>query len=144
MKFCGKPIFIICVSLVMSACEMTEPVVEKATPNVISISYDAYGSTPTLTAEAIDIAMEHCKSQGGLFANYRGVTVPSALSAKEIHTFACERVKTDDNALIAAQAERYAAESAAAAKAFSDAFNQAQPTYTSCTTFGYQTTCSSY
>lgn len=128
----------------LSACQMTEPVVERATPNVISISYDAYGSTPTITAEALDMAIEHCKTQGGLFANYRGVTVPSPLSAKEIHTFACERTKTDDNVLIAAQAERYTAQAAAIADATASAFALSKPTTTSCTTIGNRTNCTSY
>lgn len=127
-----------------SACEISEPVIEMASKNVISISYDAYGSTPTLTAEAIDIAMSHCKSQGGLFANYRGVSVPNEFSAKEIHTFACERVKTDDNIVIAAQEERYAQEIAATASAIEDAFVETQPIYTNCSTYGNRTSCTSY
>lgn len=127
-----------------SACEISEPVIEMASENVISVSYDAYGSTPTLTAEAIDIAITHCKSQGGLFANYRGVSVPNEFSAKEIHTFACERVKTDDNIIIAAQEERYAQEVAATASAIADAFEQTQPVYTNCYIYGNRTSCTSY
>jgi hypothetical protein len=123
---------------------MTEPVVEKATPNLISISYDAYGSTPTLSAEALDRAIEHCKAQGGLYANYRGVSVPNPLSAKEVHTFVCERTKTNDNAVIAAQNASYTAAAVANAGLWADAFEQSQPTQTQCTTFGSQTNCTSY
>ena len=132
--------------IVVAGCQPTPPVVQKATANVIAISYDAYGETPTLTPEALDMAIEHCKKQR-LFANYRGVTVPNALAATEVHTFVCERTKTDDNAVIIAQNQQYAASSAAAADAvdaFFDGYNQPQPTYTRCNTIGFQTTCTSY
>ena len=124
----------------LSACEMTEPQVETATRNLISISYEAYGMTPTLAPAAIDKAIEHCKAQGGLYANYRGVTVPNPLSAKEIHTFVCERTKTDDSAVIEAQNRQYVAQAAA----MSAAIDNATPTYTSCTSTGFQTNCTSY
>lgn len=131
---------------VVSACQPTTPVVQKATANLIAISYDAYGSTPTLTPEALDMAIEHCKKQR-LFANYRGATVPNALTATEVHTFVCERRKTDDSAVIISQNQQYAASSAAASNAvgaFFDGYNQAKPTYTRCNTIGFQTTCRSY
>jgi hypothetical protein len=130
-------------AFVLASCEMTEPVVETATANLISISYDAYGSTPTLSPVAIDKAIEHCKAQG-LYANYRGVSAPNPLSAKEVHTFVCERIKTDDNMVIAAQNKQYSAMAVANADVWSDAFAQPSSTTTSCTTFGYQTTCTSY
>lgn len=128
--------------MAVTACQVTEPVVEKATANVIAISYDAYGSTPTLTPEALDLAIEHCKKQR-LFANYRGANVPNPLTAKEVHTFVCERTKTDDNAVILAQNQQHAAASNVV-DAFLDGYNQAQPTYTQCSTFGFQTNCTSY
>jgi hypothetical protein len=130
----------------LAACQPTAPVVEKATANLIAISYDAYGSTPTLTPAALDMAIEHCKKQG-LFANYRGAGAPNPLSTKEVHTFVCERTKTNDNAVIAAQNQQYAAASAAmsgAVDGFFDAYNAASPTYTHCTTFGSTTNCTSY
>lgn len=129
----------------LAACTMTEPVVETASPNLISMSYEAYGSTPTLSPIAIDKAIQHCKSQGGLYANYRGVTVPNPyFSAKEVHTFVCEKTKTDDSAVIAAQNEIYAAQASATAQAFSNAAIAAQPKRTTCTTVGFQTHCTSY
>ncbi len=128
----------------VSACQPTEMMVEKATPNLISVSYQAYGTTPTLTPEAMDRAIEHCKAQGGLYANYRGVSVPNPLSAKEVHTFVCERTKTDDNAVIAAQNREYNAAAAASAAIIADSFQPTSPTYTNCTTIGYQTNCTSY
>lgn len=130
----------------LTACEPTAPMVETATPNVIAISYNAYGSTPTLTPAALNLAIEHCKKQR-LFANYRGATIPNPLGTKEVHTFVCERVKTDDNAVIIAQNQQFAASSAAASSAvdaFLDGYNASQPTYTSCTRVGIQTQCTSY
>ena len=128
--------------LVVAACQVTPPVVEKATTNLIAISYDAYGSTPTITPEALDLAIEHCKKQG-LFANYRGANIPNQLTAKEVHTFVCERTKTDDNAVIIAQNQQHATASNTV-DAFLDGYKQAQPTYTHCSTIGFQTNCSSY
>lgn len=142
IKFVGIGLTVV----VVAACQPTPPVVQKATANLIAISYDAYGATPTLTPEALDMAIEHCKKQR-LFANYRGVTVPNALAATEVHTFVCERTKTDDNAVIIAQNQQYAASSAASSEAvdaFFDGYNQAQPTYTQCSTIGFQTNCTSY
>lgn len=100
-----------CLSLM--GCQPGQPMVESATPNLIAISYEAYGSTPTLTAEALDKAIQHCKSQGGLYANYRGASAPNPLSAKEVHTFVCEKTKTDDGAVIAAQNQQYATQAIA-------------------------------
>jgi hypothetical protein len=129
---------------IVAACQASEPIIETATPNVISISYNAYDVTPTITAAAIDIAVQHCKDQGGLFANYRGVSVPSPFSTQEIHTFVCERRKTDDNAVITAQNQRYLDRASDATDAFIEALQQSQPTYTTCTTYGWQTNCTTY
>lgn len=132
--------------MLVGGCQPTTPVIEKTTANLIAISYDAYGSAPTLTPEALDLAIEHCKKQG-LFANYRGVTVPNLLTTKEVHTFVCERVKTDDSAVINAQNQQYTSQSAAASgtvDAFFDGYNANRPTYTSCSTIGSQTHCTSY
>jgi hypothetical protein len=143
------PTVLITATVLLSACQATEPVVRKATPNLISISYNAYGSTPTLTPEALDQAIEHCKSQGGRYANYRGVSVPNALSTEEVHTFVCERQKTDDSAVIEAQNRMYMESAAAAAAIMQSSVVQPNPIYvapvrTRCTTIGYQTNCTSY
>lgn len=131
------------VAIGLTACQPTEPIVLKATPNLISLSYEAYGSTPTLTADALDRAIEHCKAQG-LFANYRGVSVPNPLAATEVHTFVCERTKTDDGAVIAAQNAQYGAAASASAAIMADAFKQPDPVRTQCTSVGQQTYCTSY
>lgn len=131
-------------ALTVMGCQPTPPIVEMATPNVIAIGYEAYGSTPTLTPEALDKAIQHCKSQGGLYANYRGATTPNPLSTKEVHTFVCEKTKTDDGAVIAAQNEQYIAEAALTAAIWADAFEPQAPTQTQCTTVGFTTNCTSY
>lgn len=131
-------------ALSVMGCQPTQPMVEKATPNVIAISYEAYGTTPTLTPEALDKAIQHCKSQGGLYANYRGATAPNPLSAKEVHTFVCEKTKTDDGAVIAAQNRQYTAEAALNSAIWADAFESQTPTRTQCTTVGFTTNCTSY
>jgi hypothetical protein len=144
MRFAYICSIFICTTVV-TACQPTTPVVDKATANLIAISYNAYGSTPTLTPAAMDMAIEHCKKQG-LFANYRGASAPNPLATKEVHTFVCEKTKTNDSAVIIAQNEQYAAASAAtnAADAFLEGYNQARPTYTQCSTIGFQTNCTSY
>jgi hypothetical protein len=129
----------------LAACAMTEPVTETATSNLISISYNSYDSTPTPSPQAIDKAIQHCKSQGGLYANYRGATLPNPLfSSKEVHTFVCEKTKTDDSVVISAQNELYAVQAFETAQAISNAAILSQPTRTACTTVGLQTNCTSY
>lgn len=90
---------------VLAACMPTAPVQQFASPNGITLKYEAYDSVPTLTAEAREIAVQHC-AKYGKYANYRGGNAVNPLSAEEIHQFACEAVKTDDSAVIAAQSSR--------------------------------------
>jgi hypothetical protein len=142
MRFAKTGFFGI-VAVGLSACQPTELTVLKATPNLISFSYKAYGSTPTLTADALDRAIEHCKAQG-LYANYRGVTVPNPLAATEVHTFVCEGTKSDDGAVIAAQNAQYGAAAAASAAIMANSFDQPDPIQTQCTAVGQQTYCTSY
>lgn len=128
--------------LLLAACEPTPAEVDYASANVIAIRYEAYGTTPTLTPQAIDMAVEHCRAQGNKFANYRGVSVPNMLSAEEVHTFVCETTKTDDNTVIAAQNEQYMN---AAIAASTPIFTPTPvPTSTTCTTIGFTTNCNSY
>jgi hypothetical protein len=141
----SKVVFFLSPILSLMACQSTAPMVTKATPNLIAISYKAYDTTPTLTPEALDLAIEHCKAQGGLFANYRGATAPNPMvSAEEVHTFVCEKTKTDDNAVIAAQNERYMTDAALSAAIMASTIMASSPTQTQCTTIGGQTNCTSY
>ena len=135
-----RAIILSAAGLALAACQPTPPEVDYVSANVISISYEAYGTTPTLTPQAIDMAVEHCRAQGDKFANYRGVTVPNMFTAEEVHTFVCENTKTNDNAVIAAQNEQYMN----AAIAASTPLYLPTSTSTTCTTIGYTTSCNSY
>lgn len=137
-----KTAMIVAGGFLLAACEPTPPEINYASSNVIAISYEAYGTTPTLTPQAIDMAFEHCRAQGNKFANYRGVSVPNMLSAEEVHTFVCETTKTDDNAIIAAQNEQYMN---AAIAASTPLFTPAPaPRSTTCTTIGFTTNCNTF
>lgn len=89
----------------LSGCVATEPVQHFASPNGIALRYKAYDTVLTLTAQARDLAVQHC-AKYRKHANYKGGNAVSPLSAEEIHNFACEAVKTDDSAIISAQSER--------------------------------------
>jgi hypothetical protein len=81
------------------------PITQFASENGIALRYSAYDSVPTLTAEAREIAIQHC-AKYGKFANYRGGNSANLLTAEEVHQFVCENKKTDDSAMIAAQSKR--------------------------------------
>lgn len=66
----------------------TKPNVHYSSENSIAITYHAYGMLPTVSAEALDMAIEHCKKHG------KGMKLISsnaanALTTEEIHTFIC-------------------------------------------------------
>jgi len=92
-------------ALVLTACSSTSPSTEFSSENGISLRYSAYDSVPTLTAEAREMAIQHC-AKYGKFANYIGGNAANLLTAEEIHQFACGNTKTDDSAMIAAQSVR--------------------------------------
>ncbi|WP_319823481.1 hypothetical protein [Thalassovita sp.] len=83
----------------------TPPVQEYASSNAISLRYSAFDSVPTLTAEARDMAIQHC-AKYGKYANYQGGNAVNPLTTDEIHRFACERKKVDDSVVIAGQSRR--------------------------------------
>ncbi len=122
-------------ALVLAACTTGTLTQEFASENGISLKYSAWDTVPTLTAEASDIATRHCATYGK-FANYRGGNAVNALvSAEEVHKFACEKTKADDNAVIAAQSTR---PDYVVVPVYSS------PTQTSCTTAGASTNCVTY
>ena len=101
----SKSVTIIGVVLI-PACTPSPPVEDYASENTISFRYNAYDSVPTLTAETRDKAIKHC-AQFGKFANYKGGSAVNAMwSTGEIHTFACDEVKTDDGVVLAGQNKR--------------------------------------
>ncbi|WP_170381500.1 hypothetical protein [Ruegeria atlantica] len=119
----------------LAACAPSPAVQEYASENAISLRYSAWDSVPTLTAEAQDKATKHC-AKFGKFANYKGGNAVSPLTAEEIHTFACEDVKTDDSLIIARQSER------PDTYVYQTQVNR--PTQTNCTVFGNTANCTSY
>lgn len=120
----------------VSACAPTPAQQDYVSKNVISFKYSAYDAVPTLTAEAIDKATEHC-AQYGKYANYKGGRAVNLYSTEEIHQFACEAKKTDDSAIIAQQSQR-------PDYIYVPSVAVSTPTHTSCNTLGTFTNCTTY
>jgi len=60
-----KNIFLFFGLIGLTACMTpTKPTIHFASANAIAIKYSAYDVLPTVTAEAIDMAVEHCKKHG--------------------------------------------------------------------------------
>ena len=84
-----KNIFLFLGLIGLTACMTpTKPTIHFASANAIAIKYSAYDMLPTVTAEAIDMAVEHCKKHG------KGMKLISSNAAnsfttQEIHTFMC-------------------------------------------------------
>lgn len=84
-----KKIFLFLSLLILTACMTpSKPTIHYASKNSIAIKYHAYDMLPTVTAEAIDMAVEHCKKHG------KGMKLVSSNAANvystaEIHTFMC-------------------------------------------------------
>lgn len=122
-------------SFALSACSTGEHTIDYASSNTIAIKYAAWDSVPTLTAQAIDMAKQHC-GKLNLHANYMGGRAVNAMiSPEEVHSFACERTKRDDGVVLAGQSQR-------------PDITYVQPQKTSstttCSSSGYSTTCTSY
>ena len=73
----------------LTACfTPSKPTIHFASENTIALKYSAYDALPTVTAEAIDMAIEHCEKYG------KGMKLISSnaanlYTAQEIHTFMC-------------------------------------------------------
>ena len=76
-------------TLSLTSCfSPSKPTIHFASENSIAIKYHAYDMLPTVTAEAIDIAIKHCNKHG------KGMKLVSSnavnpYSTQEIHTFMC-------------------------------------------------------
>ena len=82
-------LFSILISSVLISCSPSTPQITFASENTISIKYSAYDWVPTVTAEAIDMAIKHCaKYNKGMRLISSNAENP--LSTEEIHTFMCE------------------------------------------------------
>lgn len=123
-------------AVALAACAPSPAEQDYASQNAISFKYEAWDEVPTLTAEAIDKAVQHC-AQYGKYANYKGGRAVNAFSAEEIHQFACEDRKTDDSAIIAQQSKR-------PDYVYIPAVSAQTPTYTNCNTIGTFTNCTTY
>lgn len=83
------------------------------------------------------MAVQHCAKQGK-YANYKGGNAINAFSTEEIHHFACEKTKTDDSAVIAAQSQRPTHVTVPVHQPYQ------APRQTSCSSIGTFTNCYSY
>ena len=82
--------------LVLAACAPSKPEIKYASENSIEIVYSAYDMKPTVTAEAIDIAVKHCAKHGKGFKYVSGNALNVMTSTKEIHTFMCTNDLVDE------------------------------------------------
>jgi hypothetical protein len=80
----------------LSACmSPTKPEVHFASENSIAIKYSAYDIVPTVTAEALDMAIKHCEKHGkGMKLVSSGAL--NSLTTQELHTFMCTNDFTDE------------------------------------------------
>ena len=67
----------------------TKPIVHFSSENTISLKYSAYDIVPTVSAEAIDMAIKHCAKYGKGMKYVQG-TAANMYSTQELHTFMCE------------------------------------------------------
>ena len=92
-----KYLFIAISAFALTACSSapTTPVVDYASENSISLRYSAYGYTPTVSAEAIDMAAKHCSKHGKGFKLVSS-NAAGGMTTEEIHTFMCTNDFTDE------------------------------------------------
>jgi hypothetical protein len=82
-------IFSITISIFLIGCSPTTPKVTFASENTISLQYSAFDIGPTVSAEAIDMAIKHCaKYNKGM--RLISSNAANLYSTEEIHTFMCE------------------------------------------------------
>jgi len=79
----------------------TKPQVHYASENSITLKYHAYDMGPTVTAEAIDMAIKHCEKFGKGMKLISSNAANAMWSTAELHTFMCtnnfvdERIEVD-------------------------------------------------
>ena len=87
--------FLVLVCAGMSACGgPTKPEVHYSSENSISLKYHAFAMRPTVSGEAIDMAIKHCQKHG------KGMKLVSSepldgITTRELHTFMCTNDFTD-------------------------------------------------
>jgi len=67
----------------------SKPQIHFASENSISLKYSAYGFKPTVSAEALDMAISHCASHGKGMKLVTSNAMDGGLTAREMHTFMC-------------------------------------------------------
>ena len=81
----------------LSACmSPSKPTVHFASENSIALKYSAYGFNPTVTAEALDMAIKHCAQYGKGMKLVTSNAMDGGLTARELHTFMCTNAFTDE------------------------------------------------
>ena len=84
-----KLLILLFASSIIIGCSPSTPQITFASENTIELKYSAYDYGPTVTAEAIDIAIKHCaKYNKGM--RLISSNAASPYSTEEIHTFMCE------------------------------------------------------
>ena len=84
----------LCCFLLAGCATPSKPVIHYASENSIAIKYRAYDQFPMVTAQAIDMAIEHCSKHGKGMKHVGSNAV--GLSFAEIHTFMCTNDLTDE------------------------------------------------
>ncbi len=72
-----------------------KPKIHFASENSIALKYSAWDLTPTVTAEALDMAISHCASHGKGMKLVSSNAV-SMYTSEEIHTFMCTNDLVDE------------------------------------------------
>jgi hypothetical protein len=84
-----KSVLLLLVISILIGCSPSSPRITFASENTIELQYSAYDYGPTVTAEAIDMAIKHCaKYNKGMRLISSNAANP--YSTEEIHTFMCE------------------------------------------------------
>ena len=89
MKKLFTLVFAFFISSFLIGCSPSTPQITFASENTIEIKYNAFDIGPTVTAEAIDIAIKHC-AQYNKGMRLVSSNAASLYSTEEIHTFMCE------------------------------------------------------
>lgn len=88
--------FLVFCTLILVGCSApSKPVIHYESENSIALKYHAYDVVPTVTAEALDMAIEHCKKYGKGMKLISSNAV-SEFSTQEIHTFMCTNDLVDE------------------------------------------------
>ena len=80
----------------LSACMGPgKPKIHYSSENSIALKYSAWDLTPTVTAEALDMAISHCASHGKGMKLVSSNAV-SMYTSEELHTFMCTNDLVDE------------------------------------------------